>query len=373
MGARQLKPSNRPPTALILGVGSFAHRIGSALRDHGAEVCAYLTRTYGHFPPSLIGRTFLPEAVGDPVALAAKENVDFVIPQSIDWAQAPWADALLRSGTPIFCPTGEAMKIERDRDFARRLCVEFKVPFPKAFVASNRLEAEEILAKHPRPFVIKNPLCSPGSPIHTILCETAGDTRAWLRDLDYAEGVFLQEYIGRAEAGHIVLISGGEIHSLVTNQEYKRAFDGNMGIVAGAPLGGLVERDTEDKYGLALYMEAPSMAFYYYAFYDLAYYARNLGMFMMTTAAAQFAEQKIGHLYLGTCYSENALYKTQLPGAEFFTGFRWSENLKELKYILGRDQENASGHLLETPEYRDSFYGGNLDAIAKSGFFRVSL
>jgi phosphoribosylamine---glycine ligase len=69
--------------------------------------------------------------------------------------------------------------------------------------------------------------------------------------VDYAEGVFLQEYLGRAEAGHIVLVSGGEIYSLVTNQEYKYAFNGNMGIVAGAPLGGLIERDPDDKYGLA--------------------------------------------------------------------------------------------------------------------------
>jgi phosphoribosylamine-glycine ligase len=143
------------------------------------------------------------------------------------------------------------MRIERERDFARRLCAKFKIPFPQAFVASNRLEAENILALHPRPFVIKNPLCSPTSPIHTILCETVEDTRAWLRQVNYAEGVFLQEYLGRAEAGHIVLVSAGEIHSLVTNQEYKYAFDGNMGIVAGAPLGGLVERDPDDKYGLA--------------------------------------------------------------------------------------------------------------------------
>jgi len=63
--------------------------------------------------------------------------------------------------------------------------------------------------------------------------------------------VFLQEYLGRAEAGHIVLVSGGEIYSLVTNQEYKRAFNGNMGVVAGAPLGGLVEKDPHDRYGLA--------------------------------------------------------------------------------------------------------------------------
>ena len=61
----------------------------------------------------------------------------------------------------------------------------------------------------------------------------------------------MQEYLGGAEAGHIVLVSGGEIYSLVTNQEYKYAFNGNMGIVAGAPLGGLIERDPDDKYGLA--------------------------------------------------------------------------------------------------------------------------
>jgi len=77
------------------------------------------------------------------------------------------------------------------------------------------------------------------------------DTRAWLRQVNYAEGVFLQEYLGRAEVGHIALVSGGEIYSLVTNQEYKYAFNGNLGIVAGAPLGGLVERDENDKYGLA--------------------------------------------------------------------------------------------------------------------------
>jgi phosphoribosylamine-glycine ligase len=99
--------------------------------------------------------------------------------------------------------------------------------------------------------VIKNPLCSPTSPVHTILCQTVADTRAWLRQVNYAEGVFLQEYLGPAEAGHIVLVSGGEIHSLVTNQEYKRAFNGNLGVVAGAPLGGLVEKDPGDKYGLA--------------------------------------------------------------------------------------------------------------------------
>jgi phosphoribosylamine---glycine ligase len=237
--------------AMILGVGSFAHSIGQALADAGANVSTYLTRNYGHFPPSLVGPTFSRDSFASPVPLIKKSGVDVVIPQSIDWALAPWAEDLLQSGVGIFSPTRGAMRIERERDFARKLCADFKIPFPQAYIASNRIEAEKILAQHPQPFVIKNPLCSPTSPVHTILCETVEDTRAWLRHVNYAEGVFLQEYLGRAEAGHIALVSDGEIYSLVTNQEYKYAFNGNQGIVAGAPLGGLVERDPNDKHGLA--------------------------------------------------------------------------------------------------------------------------
>ena len=236
---------------MILGVGSFAHSIGKALADAGADVSTYLTRNYGHYSPTLVGETFSRDAFPSPVPLIREKRIDVVIPQSIDWAQSPWAGDLIKSGVGIFSPTGEAMRIERERDFARELCAQFKIPFPKSFVASNRIEAEKILGKNPQPFVIKNPLCSPTSPIHTILCETVADTRAWLRNVNYAEGVFLQEYLGRAEAGHIALVSSGEIYSLVTNQEYKYAFNGNQGIVAGAPLGGLVERDENDKYGLA--------------------------------------------------------------------------------------------------------------------------
>lgn len=248
---QNFKPAASAQSTMILGVGSFAHSIGAALADTGAEVSTYLTRNYGHYAPSLVGPTYSREAFPNPCTVIKEQTIDLVVPQSIDWAQAPWAGDLMKSGAGIFCPTGEAMRIERERDFARKLCGDFKIPFPKSFVARNRIEAEKILARQPRPFVIKNPLCSPTSPIHTILCETVADTRAWLRQVNYAEGVFLQEYLGRAEAGHIVLVSGGEIYSLVTNQEYKYAFNGNLGIVAGAPLGGLVERDTQDKYGLA--------------------------------------------------------------------------------------------------------------------------
>jgi len=236
---------------MILGVGAFAQSTAQILKDSGAAVSTYLTRDYSHYSPSLAGSTYSRDLFPSPAPLIKRDGVDLLVPMSIDWALAPWSDAVTASGAAIFCPTGDAMKIERERDFARLLCQRFKIPFPRAHVAKNRLEAEQLLKEHPQAYVIKNPLCSPTSPIHTILCETAEDTRSWLKHIDYAEGVFLQEYLGRREAGHIALVSGGEVYSLVTNQEYKRAFAGNMGIIAGAPLGGLVEKDPEDKYGLA--------------------------------------------------------------------------------------------------------------------------
>jgi phosphoribosylamine--glycine ligase len=236
---------------MVMGVGAFAQSTAQILKENGTEVYTYLTRNYGEYSPSLAGPVYRREEFTSPCRLIQEKKIGLVVPMSIDWAQAPWKDELLSSGTPIFCPTGEGMRIERERDFARELCQRFKVPYPEAHVASNRLEAEAVLKKHQRAFVIKNPLCSPTSPIHTIICQSPEDTRSWLKQIDYAEGVFLQEYLGPSEAGHIALVSGGEIYSLVTNQEYKRAFAGNMGIVAGAPLGGLVELDPQDKYGLA--------------------------------------------------------------------------------------------------------------------------
>jgi arginyl-tRNA--protein-N-Asp/Glu arginylyltransferase len=114
-----------------------------------------------------------------------------------------------------------------------------------------------------------------------------------------------------------------------------------------------------------LYVESPGMAFYYYAFYDLEWFQRNLGMFMMTAAVKFFQERGFNYLYLGTCYSQRALYKTQFPGIQFFNGFRWSDNLDELKFMIGREKGEIQQHLLETEVFRNEFYQGQIGAMAE--------
>jgi arginyl-tRNA--protein-N-Asp/Glu arginylyltransferase len=133
-----------------------------------------------------------------------------------------------------------------------------------------------------------------------------------------------------------------------------------------------IDSETQKEVGVVtLYLEGKSLAFYYYAFYDLNYYARNLGMFMMTSAVELFADSGVKFLYLGTCYSDTALYKTQFAGAEFFNGFRWSDDMDELKFIIKRDKKELTQHLLETEEFREKFYGGKLEKMTDASGFRV--
>jgi hypothetical protein len=130
---------------------------------------------------------------------------------------------------------------------------------------------------------------------------------------------------------------------------------------------------TRAELGVAtLYMEG-DMAYYYYAFYDLNYYARNLGMYMMVSAAEICHKLGLRHLYLGSCYSQNALYKTQFTGAEFFNGALWSRNMDELKYLINREKKEIRQHLMETLEYRDLFYEGKLAPLADASSFKVRI
>jgi len=120
---------------------------------------------------------------------------------------------------------------------------------------------------------------------------------------------------------------------------------------------------------VVLYLEAPRVAFYYYSFYDLAWFDRSLGLFLMTSAVQHFSAEHFDSIYLGTCYSERALYKMQFAGCEFFNGFKWSNNAQELKYLVSRQAETPGKHLLESEEYLSLFH---LKAPADlAGAFRI--
>jgi len=115
------------------------------------------------------------------------------------------------------------------------------------------------------------------------------------------------------------------------------------------------ENDNKEIGYIILYIEDKKMAYYYYAFYNLNYYSNNLGMYMMTSMVEYFAKSHFDYIYLGTCYTKNALYKTQFKGMEFHNGVTWSKDIKELKYLIKRQSEKITEHLLENQEYVEKY------------------
>lgn len=132
------------------------------------------------------------------------------------------------------------------------------------------------------------------------------------------------------------------------------------------------ERETGREVGcVTMFLQPPRVAQYYYAFYDLNHMTKNLGMFMMTSAVHCFAEQRYEHIYLGSCYSHNALYKTQFEGAEFFNGACWSRDLNELKYLIARGEQPQTQHLFEVEEYLHRFHDGALGNAVHCSRFKL--
>lgn len=135
------------------------------------------------------------------------------------------------------------------------------------------------------------------------------------------------------------------------------------------------EQATGRELGTALmYIQAPDVAYYYYAFYDLELLKENLGMYMMTRCVAHFAERGFAHVHLGTCYSRRALYKAQFAGVEFMNGYTWSSNVDELKFLVRREEEgNTTVHLFDNPDYLAGFLHGDRAHLAGSGgHFRLA-
>ncbi len=95
---------------------------------------------------------------------------------------------------------------------------------------------------------------------------------------------------------------------------------------------------------------------YAYPFYDLDYLNKNLGIGMMLRSIRWSKENNLKYLYLGTCYTESSLYKTQFSGIEFFNGFKWDSDIDNLKE---RIRGSHKGHLFEIMKNKDIVFEKN--------------
>jgi len=129
------------------------------------------------------------------------------------------------------------------------------------------------------------------------------------------------------------------------------------------------KNNEEDEVGYAVCFANNNLMQYAHAFYNLNFLRENLGARMMLEAVNLAKENHHKYIYLGTCYQEVSLYKTEFKGIEFFNGFSWSKNLTELKKLIQRRSEEF---LFKDKEYLEKFYQTNLSVILNNFGIRVN-
>jgi hypothetical protein len=111
------------------------------------------------------------------------------------------------------------------------------------------------------------------------------------------------------------------------------------------------DRTTGRPAGLATVYIGHPVGYYMAAWYDERYRRVHIGKYLKAAAIGAAQRAGLSHLYLGTCYSDGALYKTRFAGVEYFDGTGWSADLEKLHLTL-REQHRLDGrHLFEHPAY----------------------
>lgn len=120
------------------------------------------------------------------------------------------------------------------------------------------------------------------------------------------------------------------------------------------------ENISQKEVGYAVCYNSANFIQYAHAFYDLNYAQQSLGAGMILEAVEFAKKSPKRYIYLGTCYEQSALYKTEFKGVEFFNGFRWSSNLEELKNLV---KQTPQEYLLKNKKFLEEFYRGDLHSI----------
>lgn len=96
---------------------------------------------------------------------------------------------------------------------------------------------------------------------------------------------------------------------------------------------------------------------YWFAFFDTTLMEHfPVGKWMMGNAIRYAKEQGMHYVYLGTCYTEKALYKTRdFAGGEFFVGTTWHADIDVLKSLCKRDTEvlDPESDLMKVEEFKN--------------------
>jgi phosphoribosylamine--glycine ligase len=167
-----------------------------------------------------------PEAV---VAFCRQEGISLVVVGPEAPLVAGLVDVLEAAGVRTFGPTAAAARLEGSKGFAKDLCREANIPTAAYRRFDDIRNARRHVAGHALPVVVKADGLAAGKGV--VVANTHAEAFAAL-DAFFAtpdSQVVVEEFLDGREASFFALCDGDHVIPFATAQDYKRAFDGDVG------------------------------------------------------------------------------------------------------------------------------------------------
>ena len=158
------------------------------------------------------------------IALAESLGIELVVIGPEKPLVQGLADDLRKAGFPVFGPSQVAAQIEGSKDFAKKVMSDAGVPTAHSFTCTSREEIEHALDAFGAPYVVKHDGLAAGKGVVVTSDRDEALTHALL-----SPRVVIEEFLDGPEVSLFGISDGKNILAMQPAQDFKRAFDGDLG------------------------------------------------------------------------------------------------------------------------------------------------
>ena len=233
-------PSALPRSVLVVGSGGREHALVRALLrwpSHGAGavgprvICAPGNAGIAADVPCF------PVAIDDLpgiVALAQREQIEFVVVGPEVPLALGLADRLQAAGIPVYGPKADGARLEASKIFTKELLLKYGIPTAAAGIFTEVAPALAYLRTRAIPIVVKADglAAGKGVVVATSLAEAEGAVRDMLEGGRFGSSgrqILIEDCLFGEETSILVVVSGRDYVILPTSQDHKRVGDGDTG------------------------------------------------------------------------------------------------------------------------------------------------
>lgn len=223
-----------PRSILVVGSGGREHALVCALLSSPAKARVICAPGNAGIAEDIPCFAVAADNVAGLVALAQKENVEFVVVGPEVPLSLGLVDELSRLGIPAYGPKADGARLEASKVFTKQILLKHQIPTAPARFFREVTPALAYLQTRSIPIVVKADGLAAGKGV--VVAQSLAEAEAAVRDM--LEGgkfgasgreILVEDCLFGEETSLLVVVSGRDYVILPTSQDHKRVGDGDTG------------------------------------------------------------------------------------------------------------------------------------------------